>query len=74
MLSQRRRAQGPELGAAETLCDTVNKMEGPIESSDEGSEEGALLKLFLHDGDEGGLCLKRRGWGRRTGEHCQNTG
>ena len=37
---------GPELGATETLGDTDGELEGPVDNSDEGPEEGVVLKLI----------------------------
>ena len=43
---------GPELGDVETLSEAEGELEGPVETSDVGPKEGAMLRLGLLDGDE----------------------
>ena len=56
--------EGDEEGWAETLGDAEladGELEGPVDGSDEGLEEGALLKLGLLEGDE-------EGWAETLGD------
>jgi hypothetical protein len=47
---------GSELGAAEILKDADGKLDGPVDDSGEGPEEGTMLQLGMLEGDdEGGV-------------------
>jgi hypothetical protein len=46
--------EADEEGSAETLADADTELEGLLDGSDEGLEEGGLLKLGLLEADEEG--------------------